>query len=256
MYKKRKVPSSRCYQTLNLHSISDREGVESEPGSDPDDPAPSADQGLTMPMLEALEPPTPFSPVRTKSPGPGAQAPAQGMDLLKNPFLLPAHLLALNPNLYAAQLAQLQAAQFLFAKQQGSESSEGSPDTRKRSIEEDSPLDLGSKAAKYPRSSSPIDGRREPNSESPLDLSGNKSPDVKRDMSSSFNPLLPPNLLTFFNQMQQNKPSPDLVTSLIVLITLSDRDLETDIFEQTTTGYFQLEQHISKLLLLTTVYNR
>ena len=43
---------------------------------------------------------------------------ASPMDLLKNPFLLPAPLLALNPNLYAAQLAQLQAAQLLFAKQQ------------------------------------------------------------------------------------------------------------------------------------------
>ena len=214
------------YQTSNLtsvHSISDRECVESEVGSDQEDAAPGP-QEVTMPMLEALEPPAPFSPVRTKSPGSGAPAPTSGVDLLKNPFLLPAHLLALNPNLYAAQLAQLQAAQFLFAKQQGSESGSGdkngamgSPDTRKRSIEEDSPLDLGSKAAKYPRSSSPIDGRREPNSESPLDLSGNKSPDVKRDMSSSFNPLLPPNLLSFFNQMQQNKPSPDLVTSLMGL---------------------------------------
>ena len=39
-------------------------------------------------------------------------------------------------------------------------------------------------------------------------------------MSSSFNPLLPPNLLSFFNQMQQqqqHKPSPDLVSSLMGL---------------------------------------
>ena len=178
-------------------------------------------------MLESLEPPAPFSR------SPGSQGPTgqaqSGMDLLKNPFLLPAHLLALNPNLYAAQLAQLQAAQFLFAKQQSSESGGdkngvASPETRKRSMDEDSPLDLGSKAAKYPRSSSPIDGRREPNSESPLDLSGNKSPDVKRDMlNSSFNPLLPPNLLSFFNQMQQNQPSPDLVSSLRGLQRLSPR---------------------------------
>merc|ERR1719234_2782193 len=76
---------------------------------------------------------------------------------------------------------------------------------RKRSIEEDSPLDLGSKA-KYPRSSSPIDGRTEPTSESPLDLSGNKSPDeVKRELGS-FNPhLLPPHILSFFSQL---KPPP------------------------------------------------
>merc|ERR1719400_2642363 len=72
---------------------------------------------------------------------------------------------------------------------------------RKRSIEEDSPLDLGSKA-KYPRSSSPIDGRTEPTSESPLDLSGNKSPEVKRELGS-FNPhLLPPNILSFFSQLK------------------------------------------------------
>ena len=44
---------------------------------------------------------------------------ANPMDILKNsPFLLPAHLLALNPQLYAAQLAQLQAAQMMLAKQQ------------------------------------------------------------------------------------------------------------------------------------------
>ena len=43
---------------------------------------------------------------------------ANPMDLLKsNPFLLPAQLLALNPQLYAAQFAQLQAAQMLLAKQ-------------------------------------------------------------------------------------------------------------------------------------------
>ena len=44
---------------------------------------------------------------------------ANPMDLLKNanPFLMPAQLLALNPQLYAAQLAQLQAAQLMLAKQ-------------------------------------------------------------------------------------------------------------------------------------------
>ena len=202
--------------------------------SEPDQPE-QGDQGsprVTMPMLESLEPVSHLSSVRTKSSSPkspisnsqtSAMA-ASPMDLLKNPFLLPAPLLALNPNLYAAQLAQLQAAQLLFAKQQSEQLTGGDKnglslaDSRKRSIEEDSPLDLGSKAAKYPRSSSPIDGRREPNSESPLDLSGNKSPDVKRDISS-FNPLLPPNLLSFFNQMQQqqqhqqkSQPSPDLMS--------------------------------------------
>ena len=42
---------------------------------------------------------------------------ANPMDILKNsPFLLPAQLLALNPQLYAAQLAQLQAAQMMLVK--------------------------------------------------------------------------------------------------------------------------------------------
>ena len=188
------------------------------------------EQEVTMPMLESLEPhrpssnsspavtPTPKSPsaeaVDIKMQGTPAPTP---MDLLKNPFLLPAHLLALNPNLYAAQLAQLQAAQLLLSKQQttteGDRNGQSLVD-RKRSIEEDSPLDLGSKA-KYPRSSSPIDGRTEPTSESPLDLSGNKSPEVKRELNS-FNPLLPPNILSFSNQMKhggagQNPDFPGLM---------------------------------------------
>ena len=129
--------------------------------------------------------------------------PTSPMDLLKNPFLLPAHLLALNPNLYAAQLAQLQAAQLLFAKSQAGERNGRGAEDRKRSLEEDDPpaltANLGAKAAKYPRSSSPIDGRKEPNSESPLDLSGNKSPEAPSD-SNPFNPLLPPNILSFFKK--------------------------------------------------------
>ena len=167
-----------------------------------------------MPILESLEPPTTFGAKSSSPKSPVTSVPTSPMDLLKNPFLLPAHLLALNPNLYAAQLAQLQAAQLLFAKQQteaGGDRNGGPGATdRKRSLEEDSSKSaggLGSKAAKYPRSSSPIDGRKEPNSESPLDLSGNKSPDCKSD-SNPFNPLLPQNILSFFNQMKQ--PSPDL----------------------------------------------
>ena len=166
-------------------------------------------------MLESLEPPSQIvSPLRTKSSSPKSQmsASASPMDLLKNPFLLPAHLLALNPNLYAAQLAQLQAAQLLFAKTQTSSEDNGlGPVDRKRSIDGDSPLDLGSRAAKYPRPESPgrIDGRAESNSESPLDLSGSKSPEQRRD--SSFTPLLPPNLLSLLNQMQhKSQASPDL----------------------------------------------
>merc|ERR1711892_162994 len=189
--------------------------VESDAGSESND-----EQEVTMPMLESLEPHRPSSnspPAVTPTPKSPSADKMQGtpspMDLMKNPFLLPAHLLALNPNLYAAQLAQLQAAQLLLSKQQNEGDRNGqSLADRKRSIEEDSPLDLGSKA-KYPRSSSPIDGRTEPTSESPLDLSGNKSPEVKRELNS-FNPLLPPNILSFFNQMKhggQNHDFPGLM---------------------------------------------
>ena len=59
-----------------------------------------------MPTLESLEPQrNSVSPPSSKL-GSGSNP----MDLLKNPFLMPASLLALNPQLYAAQLAQLQAA--------------------------------------------------------------------------------------------------------------------------------------------------
>ena len=154
-----------------------------------------------MPTLESIEPQSnSVLPLSSKMQAGATSGP---MDLLKNPFLMPASLLALNPQLYAAQLAQLQAAQMMLVKQQA-ENGSGLPAflaDRKRSIEEDSPLDLGSKA-KYPRSSSPIDGRTEPTSESPLDLSGNKSPEVKRELGS-FNPhLLPPNILSFFSQLK------------------------------------------------------
>merc|ERR1712123_308601 len=180
--------------------------VESDAGSESND-----EQEVTMPMLESLEPHRPSSnspPAVTPTPKSPSADKMQGtpspMDLMKNPFLLPAHLLALNPNLYAAQLAQLQAAQLLLAKQQDNETKNGDSEQngsyRKRSIEGNSPLDLGSKS-KYPRSTSPIDGHKEPTSESPLDLSGNKSPEVKRELNS-FNPLLQPNLLSFFNQMK------------------------------------------------------
>ena len=123
------------------------------------------------------------------------------MDLLKNPFLLPgcmpASLLALNPQLMQAQLAQLQAAQMMLAKQQA----QNGAGFRKRSVDEDEAAEVASRA-KYPRSSSPIDGRTEPTGESPLDLSGNKSPELKKELGS-FNPnMLPPHILSFFNQLK------------------------------------------------------
>jgi len=136
-------------------------------------------------IATTLDPPV--SPPTSDPPPP----PSNTMDLLKNPFLLPAGLLALNPNLYAAQFAQLQAAQLLLSKQ--NEESIGA--ARKRAAEEDSPLDLGSKP-KYPRASPPPTP-----GESPLDLSGNKSPEPKPE-ASPFNPLLPPNILSFFNHLK------------------------------------------------------
>ena len=72
------------------------------------------------------------------------------MDLLKNPFLMPASLLALNPQLYAAQLAQLQAEGTGWEK-----NGSGLPAflaDRKRSIEEDSPLTLAQKQRLSPSS--------------------------------------------------------------------------------------------------------
>jgi len=189
-------------------------GPESDGASESND-----ESEVTMPMLESLEPQKTHKssaeekkPIHKESSGLSTiqEAPSP-MDLLKNPFLLPAPLLALNPNLYAAQLAQLQAAQLLLAKQQDNETKNGDSEQngsyRKRSIEGNSPLDLGSKS-KYPRSTSPIDGHKEPTSESPLDLSGNKSPEVKRELNS-FNPLLQPNLLSFFNQFKPQGVSHD-----------------------------------------------
>merc|ERR1711994_586726 len=162
-----------------------------------------------MPILESLEPQRQSSPHRKSSslsPRDSKMQP-EAMDLLKNPFLLPAQLMALNPSLYAAQLAQLQAAQLLLAKQQAETSRNGDL-SRKRSMDEEAPLDLGSKP-KYPRSLSPNERGSEASSESPLDLSGNKSPEVKRELNS-FNPLMPPGLLSFFSQLKPPTSSQDL----------------------------------------------
>ena len=62
--------------------------------------------------------------------------------------------------------------------------------------------------------------------ESPLDLSGSKSPENKRDISSSsFNPLLPHNLLSFLNQMQQTQ----IVSNQMVLLSGQQEDQTGDI---------------------------
>ena len=142
---------------------------------------------------------------------------ANPMDILKNnPFLLPAQFLALNPGLYAAQLAQLQAAQLLLARQQqeallgglaATENGEAADflSSRKRAAEDDI-----FSAAKYKlsRSSSPPPltiGK----AEKPLDLSGSKFSDDNNGMPMNpyFNPLMPGGLLSFFNQLRPPQSS-------------------------------------------------
>merc|ERR1712106_774016 len=138
---------------------------------------------------------------------------ANPMDISKSsPFLLPAQLLALNPQLYAAQFAQLQAAQMLLAKtqQDGVESDNSETSiARKRGGDDNSLLDFESKQ-KHARSSSPKPARDfHPKPERPLDLSGNKSPDFKwESVGNYFNPLMPTGLLSFFNQFRPPTSSP------------------------------------------------
>ena len=115
---------------------------------------------------------------------------ANPMDILKNsPFLLPAQALALNPQLFAAQLAQLQAAQMMLAKQQAEGREEEG--ARKRPGED---FAEGFALAKQPRSSSP----------QPMDLSGSKSPELKNESHfNPFNPLqMPAGLLSMMQMMQ------------------------------------------------------
>ena len=130
---------------------------------------------------------------------------ANPMDILKNsPFLLPAQLLALNPQLYAAQLAQLQAAQMMLVKQQaeGKEEEGG----RKRPGED---ADEGFNLAKQARSSSP----------QPMDLSGSKSPDTLKNESqfNPFNPLMPAGLLSMMQMMQGRPPISSPSASMALL---------------------------------------
>ena len=109
---------------------------------------------------------------------------ANPMDILKsNPFLLPAQLLALNPQLYAAQFAQLQAAQMLLAKQSLSSEEENGDSVASRKRGGDA-LETESKQ-KQSRSSSPKPGDF---LHRPLDLSGSRSPDMKtqENFQSSF----------------------------------------------------------------------
>eukprot|EP00090_Calanus_glacialis_P026729 TRINITY_DN42025_c0_g1_i1.p1 TRINITY_DN42025_c0_g1~~TRINITY_DN42025_c0_g1_i1.p1 ORF type:complete len:858 (-),score=155.62 TRINITY_DN42025_c0_g1_i1:79-2652(-) len=196
--------------------------------SDKDSEGCGEDTEVTMPILESLEPrgrsrspsPPPSSPPRMspedtkvlkmKSP---EELLANPMDILKSsPFLLPAHLLALNPQLYAAQFAQLQAAQMLLAKtqQDGPESEHGENSiARKRGGDDNSLLDFESKQ-KHARSSSPKPVKDFlPKPERPLDLSGSKSPDFNREaVGNYFNPLMPAGLLSFFNQFRPPTSSP------------------------------------------------
>ena len=154
----------------------------------------------------ATSSPPPSSPPRmsTESPKLKMKDPTElmavspALDLMKsNPFLQQAQFLALNPNLYAAQLAQLQAAQILLARQQqeallGVAGENG--EAKKRAADED----IFSVKNKLPRAGSPLTDFH-PKPETPLDLSGSKSPDMK---SNYFNPLMPAGLLSFFNQLR------------------------------------------------------
>ena len=124
------------------------------------------------------------------------------LDLLKNPFLMGASpLLALNPQLYAAQLANLQAAQLMLANQQlaAASSDSGLPGDRKRPADLESPLDLGPRP-KYPRTGSPLEGKG--GADSPLDLSGGKPSDLPGDLPPGLHPFLNPGMLSLFNQFQ------------------------------------------------------
>ena len=139
------------------------------------------------------------------------------LDLLKNPFFMgTSPLLALNPQLYAAQLANLQAAQLMLAKQSASaDDNIAETSDRKRSADVESPLDLGPRA-KYPRtgSSPPLGKEREGvGADSPLDLSGpTKLPGADLlgfpgglgdNLPPGLNPfLMNPGMLSLFSQFQ------------------------------------------------------
>ena len=175
--------------------------------------------GVTMPTLDCDRSPSPPSSpprmnsddaktLKMKSPEELLANPSNPMaDILKNsPFLLPAQLLALNPQLYAAQLAQLQAAQLMLAKQtleNAQENGDGEiANGRKRGGDD---LDSSEVSKhKQPRSSSPKPG-------GPLDLSaisGGRSPpqEAKPNDPPGLNPFNPmamqAGLLSFFNQLR------------------------------------------------------
>ena len=116
-------------------------------------------------------------------------------DMLKNsPFLLPAQLMALNPQLYAAQFAQLQAAQLMLAKQTLENSQEnGDSGLRKRGAEETEP----EIKHKLPRSASPKTAG------SPLDLSSSQSPPGEGLATNPmFNPMMQAGLLNLMASMR------------------------------------------------------
>ena len=118
-------------------------------------------------------------------------------DMLKNsPFLLPAQLMALNPQLYAAQFAQLQAAQLMLAKQTLENSAENGDGGNGRKRGGDA-LEPETKH-KQARSEEPK------TTGSPLDLSGSRSPPGADGLSSNpmFNPMMQAGLLNLFTQLR------------------------------------------------------
>ena len=111
-----------------------------------------------------------------------------------------------NPSLYAAQLAQLQAAQLLLARQQQEQllgaADNGDANGRKRSADDD----IFHAKHKLARGRGSPDPDSEVRTEKPLDLSGNKSPDLKPGAGNYFNSLMPAGLLSFFNQLRPPAP--------------------------------------------------
>jgi uncharacterized C2H2 Zn-finger protein len=108
---------------------------------------------------------------------------ALNLNMLKNSQLFNPALLALNPSLYAVQLAQLQAAQ-LFSQsglqQMASSGSLGSEDSRKRKFSSgEEQTSGGNDVLNLSKRSPDSSPRRDRSSaESPLDLSGSKRPSL------------------------------------------------------------------------------
>ena len=128
---------------------------------------------------------------------------ALNLNMLKNSQLFNPALLALNPSLYAVQLAQLQAAQ-LFSQSglqhMASSASLGSEDSRKRKFSsgEEQQTSGGSDVLNLSKRSPDSSPRRDRSSaESPLDLSGSKRPNLMEGGPASKMPKFEDNKYPF-----------------------------------------------------------